>query len=393
MKKLAIIRGWGLNKYEMQTYEFLMSRYEVCAFGSRRLDSSAADVRIPACRLVSSNDLMRFLPGKLRFAGSLALEKLGGVTEGLFGLSKKLKGYDIVHTAESLYYYSYQAAKAKERLGFKLVSTQSENVPFGVESTGTLRRRKYRTLKAVDHFVAISQRAKECLMLEGVEPSRISVLGHGIDTQRFKPRPKDPAVLRALGATERDIIITYVGRMVRVKGVLFLLLAFKRLMSDPGFRTPGSSVKLALFGAGPQLDQLRPLAERLDLQRHVCFCDFYPYNQIENVYNTSDIFVLPSIPVSFPSHLQEQFGMVLVESMASECAVVAAQSGAISEVVGDAGLLCQPADFLDLSEKLRRLCLDPGLRQELGRRARERVSRQYDARSIAQRLADIYEQL
>ena len=85
--------------------------------------------------------------------------------------------------------------------------------------------------------------------------------------------------------------------------------------------------------------------------------------------------------------------MVLVESMASGCAVVAAQTGAIAEVVGDAGLLCQSGDFLDLSEKLRRLCLDPGLRQELGRRARERVSRQYDARSVAQRLADIYEQL
>jgi len=394
MKRIAIIRGSNLNKFEMQSFEPLTTRYDVHAFSSRRTNFETDGINFPVHRILCSDDLIELLlPRRTRRFVELALTEGAGVTQALFTLRERLRGFDIVHTADPHYYYSYQAAKAKLLFGFKLVTTQWENIPFMRERTRRRRRMKYLVLSVTDHFIAVTQRAKEALMLEGVGPERISILPPGIDIERFKPRSKAPSFLNAVRATERDIIVSFVGRMTQAKGLEFLLWSFKRLQSDPAIRGLGRAVRLVLFGKGSKEGQYKRLVDRLGLSQDVCFYGSCPYSEMEMVYNGTDIFVLPSIPLVFPFPWQEQLGMVLLESMASECAVLTTQSGSIPEVVGDAALVCQPADFLDLSNKLRVLCLDADLRKELGRKARERVLRLYNSTVNADRLAEIYERL
>ena len=208
---------------------------------------------------------------------------------------------------------------------------------------------------------------------------------------RFKPTGKDPELLKRLRAGPEDIIITYVGRLVRSKGIEFLLWAFRKLKTDPDIRGAKEKVKLVFVGGGRHEKALRRCAGRWGISDDVCFMGFFPYDQIERVYHTTDIFVLPSIPSYFPYPWQEQLGMVLLESMASECAVVATRSGSIPEVVGDAALLCQPADFLDFYEKMRALCLDGELRKRLGAAGRDRVTTLYNATYNAERMAELYD--
>jgi len=392
MKRVAIIRGANLNKYEMQTYERLNGKFEVHAIASRRIRHDVSTVHLPIHRVWCSEDLIgALLPHRLERFGLFLSNQVLGYQQVLFGLDRRLEGFDLVHTADPCYYYSYQAAAAKKRLGYKLVVTQWQNVPFAGEYLPGLRKRKYTVLRETDHFVAVTQRARETLLLEGVEERRISILPPGIDLARFKPAGKDPELLKRLRAGPEDIIISYVGRLVRSKGIEFLLWAFRKLKTDPDISALKEKVKLAFFGAGRHEKELRRRVEQWGMSDGVCFPGFFPYDQIERVYRTTDIFVLPSIPSQFIFPWQEQLGMVLLESMASECAVVTTRSGSIPEVVGDAALLCQPADFLDLYEKMRALCLGRELRKRLGAAGRERVANLYNATYNAERMAQLYD--
>jgi len=374
----------------MQTFEYLTDRFEIHAIAARQTANSVQDIRLPVHRLWCSEDLLYLLPHRLKGLGSLLLDQIIGVNQMLIGLRKQLRGFHIVHTADTVYYYSYQAAKIKEELGFKLLTTQWENLPFMREWNPLQCKVKRSVLEATDHFAAVSERVRETLILEGVDPKRISVLPPGIDVERFVPRKKEAALLRDLKAEHKDLIISYVGKLNNLKGVEFLLYAFIKLKSDPALNDLDGQVKLAFFGTGHKEKKLKALVERFGLWQDVTFYGSYPYDQIQNVYNTTDIFVLPSIPFFL---WQEQLGMVLLESMASGCAVVSTLSGAIPEVIGEAGLLCQPGDFLDLYRKLRTLCLSRELRKELGEKARERVLTHYNAQRNAEAFAEIYENL
>lgn len=389
MKRVAIIRGANLNPYEMQTFEPLLDRFDIHAIAARHTAHSTAHVRLPVVRLHCSDGPLHWLPQPLAVAGGLVLDRLLGVNQALFRLGSHLKGFDIVHTADPAYYYSYQAAKLRRRLGFKLIATQWENIPLAHEWPPAQRRRKRQVLAAADHFAAVTERAREALLLEGVSEDRITILAPGIDTQRFAPRPKPGALLATLRATPHDVMIGYVGKLNALKGVQFLLHAFAHLVRDPEVTQRSLGVRLALFGAGRRARWLQRLAARLGIADRVVFAGPWDYSRLHDVYNALDIFVLPSLPFIW---WQEQFGMVLLEAMASGCAVVASASGSIPEVVGDAGILCQAGDGLDLYRILRALCLNDNRRKALGLRARQRAEA-FDVQRRAAALGALYDRL
>ena len=103
-------------------------------------------------------------------------------------------------------------------------------------------------------------------------------------------------------------------------------------------------------------------------------------------YRAFDVVAVPSLDT--PSWV-EQFGRVAVEAMASGAVVVASRSGALPDVVGDAGLLVPPGDVDALAEALARLRDDPSLRRDLQTAGRERAQR-YAWPAIARRQADFY---
>ena len=390
-KKVAILRGANLNKYEMQTYEKLnqLSNLEIKTFSSLFTEYQINGINLPNRRLLCSEDFMPyFIPEKMRKYVKFALEGVVGVRQLVFGLVKELEEFDLIHTADPWYYYSYQAAKAKDKYHSRLVVTQWGNIPFLFEHNRLARRIKYMVLNSADHFIAMSERARETLLLEGVAPHRITVAPVGVDVDRFKPRGKNEKLLDYLGLNNEDLLISFSGRLAYSKGVEFLLYAFKKLISDPKIKSLGMEVKLALFGKGEKKGRLLELAGRLDLEKDTIFCGFYPYEKMEQVYNTTDILVLPSVSTKW---WQEQLGMVLVEGMASGCTVVSTRSGSIPEVVGDAGLLCNPGDFCDLYLKMRELCLNEDLRKKLAERGRERACQRYNFTTNAQKINGVYQ--
>jgi glycosyltransferase involved in cell wall biosynthesis len=151
-----------------------------------------------------------------------------------------------------------------------------------------------------------------------------------------------------------------------------------------------SPLKLVIVGGGEETETLTKLIHRLGLQEKVQIVNRVPYSDMPKIHNLADIFVLPSI--STPKW-QEQFGAVLTESMACAKPVVGASSGAIPEVLGDAGLIAQTNEFSSIADKLKELIINSELRSKLSKRARQRAVNCYDSRPIAQKIQRIYESL
>src|SRR5207247_8877021 len=121
-----------------------------------------------------------------------------------------LSGADSVHSAELGVWVSGQPARLKERLGFKLVVTVWETIPFRETFRGFRGRAdRTATLAAADLFLAATERARAGLELEGVEPERIQVSPPGIDVDRFSAAPE--------AASEGQLVVSP-GRLVWEKG-------------------------------------------------------------------------------------------------------------------------------------------------------------------------------
>lgn len=165
----------------------------------------------------------------------------------------------------------------------------------------------------------------------------------GLDTSRFSPYEKGP----------RDpdrLVVGYVGRLEAKKGVDVLLDAAEG----------DTRIHLAFAGGGPREDSLRKRVASWGDRVH--FAGHLNQDQLTTFYRDLDVLAVPSTPT--PTWL-EQFGRVAVEAMASGVPVVASASGALPDVIGDAGLLVPPGDARALRAALIRILEQPELSARL----------------------------
>ncbi len=195
----------------------------------------------------------------------------------------------------------------------------------------------------------------------------------GVDTRLFRPvdRPRPGG----------QFIVGYAGRLAPEKGLDTLLEAVRRL---------GSRVRLRLIGDGPARPQLQELARKLEVAGQVEWLPPVPPDRMAGVLAELDALVLPSRTTRV---WKEQFGRVLVEAMACKVPVVGSDSGAIPEVVGDAGLIFPEGDSEALARCLGQLIESPELRRELAERGYARAVGRFSQEQVAARTAAFYRTL
>jgi glycosyltransferase involved in cell wall biosynthesis len=325
--RVVVLRGHQANPWELRPWELVDPRYEVVYLrsGSNWFDTSK--LALPAEPVRTLRDLLpKGAPG------DLAVRVPG---DRYLGLADHLRGADVVHAQELGYWYAMQAARLRRRLGFKLVLTVWETLPFA-DAYRNVRTRRYRkaTLASADLFLAATERAADALVLEGADPSRIEVAPPGIDLERFRPTGRAP---------EGPPVILSAGRLVWEKGHQDVLRAVALLRrTRPDLPAP----RVVIVGKGPEGDRLRAYAAQLGVGDLLDLRDFVPYEQMPSVYASARCLVLGSIPVW---SWEEQFGMVLVEALASGLPVVASTSGAIPEVAGPTASYFAPGDWRGLA--------------------------------------------
>lgn len=374
--KIAIVRGKHLNKYEMQFYEPLAKKYHLVGFASLRPfhDKFA----FPVIKLPSPMDLPNF-PYKMPILNRLLVD-----AQYLFGLEKHLRGFDIAHCAETYMHFTQQCLNTKKR-GYvkKVVATVFENIPFGNEGIWGRKKFKKRAIEELDHIIAISQRSKEALILEGCNPKKITIINQHIDTTVFKPKGGEDKQL----AGGKMVNILFVGRLELYKGVYEVIFAAKKLLSDKDLRD--YHLIFTLIGEGGEKKRLLELEKRMGISQRIIH-KIVSYEKMPQEYQKADIFVAPSRATR---HWQEQFSTVLLEAQASGLPIVTTLSGAIEENVGEAAVKVQPGDFLSLAEAIKKFILNPKLRQEYGKKARERAVKYFDAKLGAKKLEEVYQKV
>jgi len=378
-KRIALVRGPNLNSWELQNFLPLRKTYDIVGFTSYLHNFDLNEIPLEIRKLISWGQLAWVRPAR-----ALVQTVLGDYHD-LAGLRRHLAGFAIVHTAETGYYSTYQAARLKAQLGFKLVVTVWENIPF-LRNSGQARKHKERVFRETDLFLAISRKAREVLILEGAPAEKVVVWMPGIDTHHFRPMPKDHSLLRQFGCEPDDQIILYVAHLYRQKGIFDLLYAFKSALGRKG----NTQLKLLIAGRGPEQRTVEETVRQLNLREVVRVIGPHPYSRMPAIHNLADVFVLGSQPTP---KWQEQFGYVLVESMACGKAVVSTLSGSIPDVVGAAGILVPPADFSSLADTIVALVNSPATRESLGANGRARVEQYFDAAIAASRLHDEYDRL
>jgi glycosyltransferase involved in cell wall biosynthesis len=260
----------------------------------------------------------------------------------LKGLSAALRAIrpDIVYCYSGPYWViSYQALRACRRYlpNARLAFVSDQNLyktyplPFSAFERALLEH--------ADFATGCCSEAVDRLVEKGFPKARAARVPLGFD----------PAIFNGSNGTERRPgSIIYVGRLLPMKGVQNLLRACARL------RVPYS---LDICGDGCERDSLA--AEARDLRVPAHFLGPQPPEKVAELMRASQLLVLPSHTV--PGRWKEQFGRVLIEAMACGCVPVGSDSGAIPEVVGDAGVVFRERDVKGLAEAVSQLLSDPAM--------------------------------
>ncbi len=383
MRTVGVLRGPNLNPYEGQYFEKLTNYgFHPIGITTHDKEKHLPEITFP---IRAGHNLRTLTKDKLKPIFSL----VGRITRYNFeswnlrviGLNKLTRDLDIIHSADFWYPFTYQAVKT----GKPTIATEWENLPFNVKGKPYLKIQEYNR-QHVAHFVAITKKAQEALLTEGVNPERISVIPAGIDCDRFKPTAKTTA--NRFGLSEDSTKILFVGRLTPEKGIFDLLNAFSLMIKKH------QNVELLVAGSGTKKMQRQTteLVGSLKIQSKVKFLGTFGYSEMPEIHNLADIFCLPSVETNFWA---EQFGYAIVEAMACEKPVVSTITGSIPEIVKDGvtGILVEQKKPVELQLALEKLLLDENKREQMGRNGRSWVFEAFEANKIAKQLASLYERL
>lgn len=163
------------------------------------------------------------------------------------------------------------------------------------------------------------------------------------------------------------------------KGVKHLISAFKKVL----LKIPSAILDIA--GDGPEKQYLEKLCASLNVQNSVIFHGIVPHDKLPEFYGRANIVVLPSV-------VAENCPLVLLEAMASGKAVIGSRIGGIPEIVAEneTGLLYNPYDDIELSEKIIQLLSDPKKTWEMGKSGKKRVEKKFSADKHISQILDLY---
>jgi glycosyltransferase involved in cell wall biosynthesis len=368
--RVVVLRGHLANPWDLRPLEELTDRFDITVVVTGSNVHGLAPLDLPTAQVRAFSDS---LPrGRLRDFWSRA------PFNRYIGLDDVLTGAAVVHAAELGTWYTAEAARRKKKLGYKLVLTVWETIPFLEAYRRRITRpNRRRAAASADLFLPATDRARLALVLEGIPDTKIKVAPPGIAIDRFRSAA-------STASSVQGHLIVSPGRLVWEKGHQDVLRALAALRKGV-VQTPARP-RLLIVGAGPEEGRLREHADELGISDVVEVRPTVPYDEMPMVYASASCMVLASLPMRW---WEEQFGMVLVEAMAAGLPIVASGSGAIPEVAGESASYFRPGDWLALARALADgpLARPPDTRVSY---PDERLAR-YSSQAAADRLAHAYE--
>jgi glycosyltransferase involved in cell wall biosynthesis len=191
---------------------------------------------------------------------------------------------------------------------------------------------------------------------------------------------KEIAVLPPPFHPSRGPCFAYVGRLVSEKGLSLLIRAAAILAQER------RAFRVKLIGDGPERESLLGLAKSIGADDRVELTGFLRGAVLEEAFVEVTAVVMPSI-------WEETAGLAAIEQMMRGRVVIAARTGGLAEIVGDAGLLFSPGDADALADAMRRICDSRELAIELGRAARTRAVARFQQMRMAEEHRTLYREV
>ncbi|MBA3943079.1 MAG: glycogen synthase [Herpetosiphonaceae bacterium] len=252
-------------------------------------------------------------------------------------------------------------------------------------------------IEDADAVIAVSQETRaDVLKFFPVPPEKIHVIHNGIDLDEYRATPASDALVKR-GVDPTKPFVLFVGRITRQKGIIHLVNAIPSI--DP-------SLQVVLCAGAPDTPEIgREMTERAaevtaGRSNVIWIQEMLPRADVIQFYSHAAVFCCPSV--------YEPFGIINLEAMACETAVVASAVGGIPEVVvpGETGLLVplqlkagtfdpvDPQQFSqDLAAAINQVALNPELRATFGRNGRKRVEDHFSWTAIAHKTLELYRSL
>lgn len=310
---------------------------------------------------------------------------------------------DIVHC--HTWYAQFAGIVAKLCYGTPLVITthsleplrpwKREQLGRGYDASSWVEKT---AIEMADAIIAVSKETKvDVLQHFNVDESKIKVIYNGINLQQYIVT-SETTTLDAYGIDKSKPYVLFVGRITRQKGIIHLVNAIKHIDPD---------TQIVLCAGAPDTKEIGKEMEDAvnDVKKtrnNVIWIDkMLEKHEVIQLYSHADVFCCPSI--------YEPFGIINIEAMACNTAVVASAVGGIKEVVvpGETGILIpleqqkeapfepiNPDKFSrDLADGINKLIKDKTLRETMAKNGRKRVEDYFDWVAIAQQVEELYKSL
>lgn len=310
---------------------------------------------------------------------------------------------DVVHC--HTWYSHFAGIMAKLCYGIPLVITthsleplrpwKREQLGNGYDASSWIEKT---AIEMADALIAVSEETKEdVLKFFNVDEKKVKVIYNGINLQEYITT-SESETLDTYGVNKNKPYVLFVGRITRQKGIIHLVNAIKYIHSD---------TQIVLCAGAPDTKEIgiemkNAVTEVQKTRNNVIWIDkMVTKKEIIQLYSHADVFCCPSI--------YEPFGIINIEAMACNTAVVASAVGGIKEVVvnNETGILVpveqqntapfEPVDpnkfAKDLANGINKLIDNPELRQSMAEKGRKRVEDYFDWISIAKQTEELYKSL
>ncbi|SNY41122.1 glycogen synthase [Paractinoplanes atraurantiacus] len=361
---------------------------------------SLADVRVHCFGAPRTEPGVTAYPEPAELAGANAALRTMGVD---LEIAAGTEGTDIVHS--HTWYANFAGHTSKLLHGVPhVVTTHSLEPlrPWKAEQLGggyALSSFCERVgIENADAIIAVSggMRRDVLAAYPSVDPAKVQVVYNGIDTEIYQPN-RGTDVIERLGIDLSRPSVVFVGRITRQKGLPYLLRACRSLPAE---------TQIVLLAGAPDTKEIAAEVEGLanelrevrDAKGVIWVQEMLPKHEVVQVLTHATVFVCPSI--------YEPMGIVNLEAMACETAVVATATGGIPEVVsdGETGILVpieqvddgtgtpiDPEQFVaDLATAMTQLIEDPQRAAQMGLAGRRRAIEHFSWSHIAEETLKVY---
>lgn len=215
-----------------------------------------------------------------------------------------------------------------------------------------------------DQNVPVSQFAAQRMNLP-----RTCVIPNSVDPKFFSPKTNTQASY-----------FSFLGRLIREKGADVLVKAANICIEK------GHSIRVRIYGEGPEKAYLIELVQSMGLEEFVSFHNFVRGTDLVRCYNNSAAIIVPSL-------WDEVCPILPMEAMSCGTPVIASAVGGLAEVVDYAGLLFEAGNAGNLADKMIEVLSNAPLREKLAKAGRERAITKYDYTQIGERYLALYKTL